>query len=113
MKPPRPSSRHCAIALAGLWISTLATTSLAQAWPQKAVRIIVPFPAGGSADSLARVISPSLTKRWGQALVIEGKAVPARHWSVLLYSRFLNSLDYRNRTVSITGPRVGNCRPRR
>jgi len=42
----------------------------------------------------------------GQALVIDGVPVPARHWSVLLYSRFLNSLDYRNRAVSLTGPRV-------
>lgn len=42
----------------------------------------------------------------GQALLIEGRSVAARHWSVLLYSRFLNSLDYRNRRVSLTGPRV-------
>jgi hypothetical protein len=42
----------------------------------------------------------------GEALVIEGEAVAARHWSVLLYSRFLNSLDARNRQVSLTGPRV-------
>lgn len=42
----------------------------------------------------------------GQALLIEGEAVPARHWSVLLYSRFLNSLDARNRQVSLTGARV-------
>lgn len=42
----------------------------------------------------------------GQALVIEGQAVPARHRSVLLYSRFLNSLDYRSRQVSLAGPRL-------
>ena len=42
----------------------------------------------------------------GQALVIEGRAAPARAWSVLLYSRFLNTLDYRNRQVSLTGPRI-------
>lgn len=42
----------------------------------------------------------------GQALVIEGTMSPARHWSALLYSRFLNSLDYRNRVVSLTGSRV-------
>jgi hypothetical protein len=42
----------------------------------------------------------------GEALVIEGTVVPARTWSVLLYSRFLNSLDARNRQVSLTGPRV-------
>lgn len=41
----------------------------------------------------------------GEALVIEGRAVPARHASVLLYSRFLNSLDYRNRQVSLAGQR--------
>lgn len=41
-----------------------------------------------------------------QALLIEGRMVPARHMSVLLYSRFLNSLDYRNRQVSLTGPRI-------
>lgn len=42
----------------------------------------------------------------GQALLIEGKVVEARHLSVLLYSRFLNSLDYRNRQVSLTRPRT-------
>lgn len=38
----------------------------------------------------------------GEALVIEGDAVPCRYWNVLLYSRFLNSLDHRSRTVSRT-----------
>jgi len=38
-----------------------------------------------------------------EALVIEGNVVPCRYWNVLLYSRFLNSLDYRSRTVSRTG----------
>lgn len=38
----------------------------------------------------------------GEALVVEGDAVPCRYWNVLLYSRFLNSLDYRSRTVSRT-----------
>jgi hypothetical protein len=37
-----------------------------------------------------------------EALVIEGKAVEARHFSMVLYSRYLNSLDYRNRRVSLT-----------
>ena len=38
----------------------------------------------------------------GEALVIEGVAPPCRYWNVLLYSRFLNSLDHRYRTVSRT-----------
>lgn len=37
-----------------------------------------------------------------EALVIEGKAVKARHFSMVLDSRFLNSLDYRNRHISLT-----------
>lgn len=39
----------------------------------------------------------------GQALLIEGAAPPCRYWNVLLYSRFLNSLDHRWRPVSRTG----------
>jgi hypothetical protein len=39
----------------------------------------------------------------GEALVIEGDVVPCRYWNVLLYSRFLNSLDHRGRPVSRTG----------
>lgn len=38
-----------------------------------------------------------------EALVLEGEVVPCRWWSVLLYSRFLNSLDHRYRSVSRTG----------
>jgi len=41
-----------------------------------------------------------------QALLIEGRMARARHMSILLYSRFLNSLDYRNRQVSLTGPHI-------
>lgn len=50
----------------------------------------------------------------GEALVIEGDAAPCRYWSILLYSRFLNSLDYRQRTVSKTGAtaRIENGRYR-
>jgi hypothetical protein len=39
----------------------------------------------------------------GEALVIEGEAPRCRYWNILLYSRFLNSLDHRHRRVSATG----------
>lgn len=42
-----------------------------------------------------------------EALVVEGPVVPSRYWNILLYSRFLNSLDYRARQVSRTS---GNAR---
>lgn len=41
-----------------------------------------------------------------EALVIEGSVVPCRYWNVLLYSRYCNSLDYRNRQVSFTGSKA-------
>lgn len=43
------------------------------AYPEKPVRIIVPFPAGGAADTTARVISQHLAKRLGQTVIVENK----------------------------------------
>jgi hypothetical protein len=51
-------------------VSTFAQTS---SFPSKPVRILVPFPAGGSADSLVRILSQFLSKRWGQSVVIENR----------------------------------------
>jgi hypothetical protein len=42
----------------------------------------------------------------GEGLEVEGDLVPCRYWNVLLHSRYLNSLDHRNRTVSRTGPSI-------
>ena len=56
-----------------LGILLLATTVSAQEWPAKAVRIIVPFPPGGSADLLPRAIGESLQKQWGQAVIVDNR----------------------------------------
>jgi tripartite-type tricarboxylate transporter receptor subunit TctC len=48
-----------------------AAPAWAQAWPSKPVRLIVPFPAGGAVDNLARALTPLLTERLGQQIVIE------------------------------------------
>ena len=50
-----------------------ATIASAQEWPAKAVRIIVPFPAGGSADLLPRVVGEKLAQQWGQPVVVENR----------------------------------------
>ncbi len=52
-------------------------TALAQdpaAWPSKTIRIVVPFPAGGTADILPRVLGEKLTARLGQTIVVENRA---------------------------------------
>ena len=41
-----------------------------------------------------------------EALVLDGIAPASQFWNIVLYSRFLNSLDHRNRSVSLTGPKV-------
>ena len=47
--------------------------SQAQDYPTRAVKIIVPFPAGGSADVIPRVVGDWLSRKWGQPVVIENR----------------------------------------
>lgn len=56
-----------------LGIGTLGS-SLAQPFPSKPIRFIVPFPAGGATDAAARAIQPHLEKTFGQTVVIENRA---------------------------------------
>jgi tripartite-type tricarboxylate transporter receptor subunit TctC len=53
--------------------SALARPALAQAWPSRPVRFIVPFNAGGTTDLLARIISQFLSERFGQNVIVENK----------------------------------------
>jgi len=48
-------------------------TAQAQDWPTKPVRIIVPFPPGGSADLLPRAVTESLQKQWGQPVIVDNR----------------------------------------
>ena len=47
--------------------------ALAQGYPARPVRIIVPFPPGGATDVMARVIAQKLSESWGQQAVVENK----------------------------------------
>jgi len=52
----------------------LATPAFAQTWPSKQVRIVVPFPAGGSADILCRLVAEKFSAAWGQTVIIDNRA---------------------------------------
>jgi tripartite-type tricarboxylate transporter receptor subunit TctC len=57
--------------LASLTFIALPELAAAQAFPGKPVKFIVPFPAGGINDILARIISDKLQAKWGQPIIIE------------------------------------------
>ena len=54
-------------------LMSLCTSSMAQGWPSKPIRFIVPFPPGGSSDLVSRAIAPRLAERLGQPVVVENR----------------------------------------
>ena len=62
------------LALTALLALPGATPTLAQGYPSKSVRLIVPWPAGGTVDGVARVLSPGLAAGLGRPVVVENKA---------------------------------------
>jgi tripartite-type tricarboxylate transporter receptor subunit TctC len=60
--------------IVSLFVSFLLSTSvLAQTYPTKPIRYIVPFPPGGSSDLIARAIAPKMSERLGQPIVVENR----------------------------------------
>jgi tripartite-type tricarboxylate transporter receptor subunit TctC len=51
----------------------MARSAWAQAWPTRFVRLIVPFPPGGSTDAIARILAHRLSEIWGQQMVVENR----------------------------------------
>ena len=49
----------------------LATSALAQNYPTKPVRVLIPFAAGGAVDTVGRLVSGKLTDAWKQPVVVE------------------------------------------
>ena len=71
MKLPRRKFLHLAACAAAL--PAVSRIARAQAYPTRPVRIIVGFPAGGNADTIARVMGQWLSERLGQPFVVENR----------------------------------------
>lgn len=65
--------KRSTLAMLGLAFATLGTPLLAQSYPNKPVKIIVPFAAGGPADNYARFIGRGLADALGQSFVVENR----------------------------------------
>ena len=61
------------LSLALLSAFVTPTSGRAQGYPNRAIRLVVPFPAGGPADALGRVLADQLNKMWGQPVIIENR----------------------------------------
>ncbi len=60
--------------LLGLGVAAATGVAAAQGFPSKPVRLIVPFPPGGTTDILAREVATQLSAKWGQPVVVDNKA---------------------------------------
>lgn len=56
-----------------LLLLLISCAAHAQDWPSRPVRIIVPFPAGGSADLMPRAVAEKLSEKWGQPVIVENR----------------------------------------
>jgi tripartite-type tricarboxylate transporter receptor subunit TctC len=66
--------RFCTEVLAGSAAGlALASTSQSQTWPSRTMRIVVPFPPGGTTDNVSRLVAVELSKALGQVVVVDNK----------------------------------------
>ena len=63
----------CPLAAAFALPPAVSRPALAQGWPARPVRIVVPYAPGGSTDTVARITADRLSRIWGQQVLIENK----------------------------------------
>jgi len=73
------SRRYIRVTMAAMALACASTATLwpcsarAEDYPTRVVRIVVPYPAGGTADVMPRIIADWLSRKWGQSVIIENR----------------------------------------
>ena len=74
---PRLTARRACLGAAlaaGLLVTGTPQAQTASTYPQKSIRLVVPFPPGGYADNLSRLIASDLSQTFGHPVVVENRA---------------------------------------
>lgn len=65
--------RKLVVGITGIFLFTSAALAASKSFPDRPVRLVVPFPAGGTSDSVARLLAKGMGERLGQPIVVENK----------------------------------------
>jgi len=95
-------SRRTAIGLVGVvGALVLPASSLAQSWPQRTVKLILPLGPGSATDVTARLYAERLSERWGRPVVVENRPGPD---GLVAVTSFVSAHDDHTLLFSIGGP---------
>lgn len=72
---PQKWRQICASGLLGLVTLALHPVAMAQAYPNKPIKMIVPFPAGGTTDIVARIVAQRMSESMGQPVTVDNRGV--------------------------------------
>ncbi len=70
----QPTTRRTCLGMLGAGALCLGAGVRAQAFPSKPIQFIVPYPAGGATDNIARLLGEKMSKKLGQNVIVENKA---------------------------------------
>ena len=68
------TSRIARVFCCALFLCCMAGAVLAQEYPTKPIRFVVPYPPGGSSDIMSRILGQKFTESWGQPVIIDNRA---------------------------------------
>jgi len=69
----QPTTRRVVLGLMAAALALGGTGAWAQAWPTKPITIIVPYPAGGGTDTVARVLADKMAPKLGKTIIVDNK----------------------------------------